>query len=55
MSDTEHRIMTCRIELDIIERLNRLAGQQQANSGRRVVVSDIIRQALRDYLRKHEQ
>lgn len=55
MSELDHRITSFRLEVDIIERLHRLAGKQQADTGRRVVVSDIVRQALRDYLRKHEQ
>lgn len=55
MSEVEHQMMTCRVETETIQRLHRLAGERQIETGRFVAVSDIIRQALRDYLRKHEQ
>lgn len=49
------RMFTVRLELDTIQRLTRQAGAMQLESGRNVTVSDLVRRALADYLRKVEK
>lgn len=51
----ESRMFTVRLELDTIQRLTRQAGAMQLESGRNVTVSDLVRRALSDYLRKVEK
>lgn len=48
-------MFTVRLELDTIQRLTRQAGAMQLESGRNVTVSDLVRRALADYLRKVEK
>lgn len=53
--DDKSRMFTVRLELDTIQRLTRQAGAMQLESGRNVTVSDLVRRALSDYLRKVEK
>lgn len=49
------RMLTCRVDVETVQRFNQLAGRMQAQSGNQVAVSDLIRRALLDYLRKHDR
>lgn len=48
-------MLTCRVDVETVQRFNQLAGRMQAQSGNQVAVSDLIRRALLDYLRKHDR
>lgn len=50
-----HRMFTVRLERDTVQRLNRVAGRQQLETGLQVTVSDLVRRALNDYLKKAEK
>jgi hypothetical protein len=54
-NSTDYRMLTCRVEHDTVQRFNQLAGRMQAESGINVAVSDLIRRALTEYLRKHDR